>query len=180
MSIYFIDIKATSVSERKCFLPFHAGRNPGGNQGGRGAGSRSRRIVEVSLLPVLRLPDLLCGGKDNWRSPRGMACDRTEAVSQVGRGKMPILLIRSEGRDGKEMTGRETTLSLHNLKKVADGTSAKRGNIMGTVLHGINVDQLVGTINAIKENPDLARFQVRAVTEWVHGGRSRTKVPGFL
>src|SRR4030065_415980 len=74
MSIYFIDIKATSVSERKCFLPFHAGRNPGGNQGGRGAGSRSRRIVEVSLLPVLRLPDLLCGGKDNWRSPRGMAC----------------------------------------------------------------------------------------------------------
>ena len=92
---------------------------------------------------------------------------------------MPILLIRSGGRDGKGMTGRETMLSLHNLKKVADGTSAKRGNIMGTVLHGINVDQLVGTINAIKENPDLARFQFRAVTEWVDGGHSRTKIQGF-
>src|SRR3990172_2068629 len=44
---------------------------------------------------------------------------------------------------------------------------------------GINVDKLVGTINAIKENPDLARFQFRAVTEWVDGGHSRTKIQGF-
>ena len=36
---------------------------------------------------------------------------------------------------------------------------------MGTTLHGVNVDQLVGTVNAIKENPDLARFRFRAVLE---------------
>ena len=47
---------------------------------------------------------------------------------------------------------------------------------MGTTLHGVNVDQLVGTVNAIKENPDLARFRFRAVTEWVDGGHSRTKI----
>lgn len=35
---------------------------------------------------------------------------------------------------------------------------------MGTTLHGVNVDQLVGTVKAIKENPDLARFRFRAVT----------------
>ncbi len=50
---------------------------------------------------------------------------------------------------------------------------------MGTMLHGVNVDQLVGTVNAIKENPDLARFRFRAVTEWVDGGHSRTKIQGF-
>jgi uncharacterized OsmC-like protein len=50
---------------------------------------------------------------------------------------------------------------------------------MGTTLHGVNVDQLVGTVNAIKENPDLARFRFRAVTEWVDGGHSRTKIQGF-
>lgn len=50
---------------------------------------------------------------------------------------------------------------------------------MGTIAHGINVDQLVGTVNAIKENPDLARFRFRAVTEWVDGGHSRTKIQGF-
>lgn len=50
---------------------------------------------------------------------------------------------------------------------------------MGTTLHGVDVDQLVGTVNAIQENPDLARFQFRAVTEWVAGGHSRTKIQGF-
>ena len=92
---------------------------------------------------------------------------------------MPILLMRSGGRDGKGMTGGETMLSLHDLIKVADGRPGERGNSMGTMVHGIHVDQLVGTINAIKENPGLARFQFRAVTEWVDGGHSRTKIQGF-
>lgn len=50
---------------------------------------------------------------------------------------------------------------------------------MGTMRHGIDIDQLVGTVKAIQENPDLARFQFRAVTEWVAGGHSRTKIQGF-
>ena len=50
---------------------------------------------------------------------------------------------------------------------------------MGTTLHGVDVDQLAGTVNAIKENPDLARFRFRAVTEWVDGGHSRTKIQSF-
>jgi uncharacterized OsmC-like protein len=45
--------------------------------------------------------------------------------------------------------------------------------------NGVNVDQLVGTVNAIQENPDLARFQFRATNQWVHGGHSRTTIQGF-
>ncbi|MBI4789680.1 MAG: OsmC family protein [Chloroflexi bacterium] len=48
-----------------------------------------------------------------------------------------------------------------------------------TGLNGVNVDQLVGTINAIKANPDLARFQFRAENEWVDGGHSRTTIKSF-
>lgn len=48
-----------------------------------------------------------------------------------------------------------------------------------TVVNGVNVDQLIGTINSIKDNPSLARFQFRAETEWVEGGHSRTTVQGF-
>jgi uncharacterized OsmC-like protein len=48
-----------------------------------------------------------------------------------------------------------------------------------TRVNGVNVDQLVGTINAIKDNPGLARFTFRARTEWVDGGQSRTKIQGF-
>lgn len=54
---------------------------------------------------------------------------------------------------------------------------------MSTVLHGkrngIDVDQLIGTIDAVKKNPEIARFQFRAHTEWVDGGHSRTTIQGF-
>jgi len=46
-------------------------------------------------------------------------------------------------------------------------------------VNGVDVEQLVGTINLIKEQPDLARFQFRAEAEWVEGGHSRTTIQGF-
>ncbi len=46
-------------------------------------------------------------------------------------------------------------------------------------LNGVNVDQLVQTVEAIKADPGLARFTFRAANEWVGGGRCRTRVQGF-
>ena len=46
-------------------------------------------------------------------------------------------------------------------------------------LNGVDVDQLIGTINAIKDNPEIARFKFRAINEWMNGGHSRTKIQGF-
>ncbi|HBY94656.1 MAG: OsmC family protein [Ardenticatenaceae bacterium] len=48
-----------------------------------------------------------------------------------------------------------------------------------TPVNGVNVDQLVGTINAIKDNPDLARFKFRTETEWIEGGHSRSVIQSF-
>jgi uncharacterized OsmC-like protein len=48
-----------------------------------------------------------------------------------------------------------------------------------TLINGVNVDQLVATVNAIKQNPNLARFQFRARNEWLEGGHSRTFIQGF-
>lgn len=48
-----------------------------------------------------------------------------------------------------------------------------------THLNGVNVDQLVDTINLIKNQPELAKFKFRARTEWVDGGHSRTKIQSF-
>ena len=45
--------------------------------------------------------------------------------------------------------------------------------------NGVDVDQLVGTIGAIKENPQLAEFTFRARTEWQEGGHSRTEIQSF-
>ncbi|HXH22145.1 MAG TPA: OsmC family protein [Dehalococcoidia bacterium] len=48
-----------------------------------------------------------------------------------------------------------------------------------TTLNGVNVSQLIETIGAIKQNPDLARFKFRASTVWEGGGRSKTTIQGF-
>lgn len=48
-----------------------------------------------------------------------------------------------------------------------------------TSLNGVNVEQLVATVGAIKANPGLAQFKFRATTDWVTGGRSRTRIQGF-
>lgn len=48
-----------------------------------------------------------------------------------------------------------------------------------TMVNGVNVQQLVDTVNAVKTNPEIARFRFRSETDWVEGGRSRTKIQGF-
>lgn len=40
--------------------------------------------------------------------------------------------------------------------------------------NGIDVDQLLGTINAVKSDPEVADFRFKAKTEWLEGGHCRT------
>lgn len=47
-------------------------------------------------------------------------------------------------------------------------------------LNGVNVDQLVGTIQAVKDNPEIALFTFRATNQWVKGGHSKTTIQGFF
>lgn len=50
---------------------------------------------------------------------------------------------------------------------------------VANTVNGVNLDQLVGTIEAVKQNPDLAKCRFRAETEWVSGGHSRTRIQSF-
>ncbi len=47
------------------------------------------------------------------------------------------------------------------------------------MINGVNLDQLVGTIDVIKTDPELARFTFRSHTEWINGGHSQTTIQGF-
>jgi uncharacterized OsmC-like protein len=51
--------------------------------------------------------------------------------------------------------------------------------ITQTSLNGVNVVQLVETINAIKDQPEIAKFKFRATNQWVDGGYSRTSIQSF-
>jgi uncharacterized OsmC-like protein len=46
-------------------------------------------------------------------------------------------------------------------------------------LNGVNVEQLVGTINAIKEDPTIADFNFKARTTWIDGGYCKTEIQSF-
>jgi uncharacterized OsmC-like protein len=46
--------------------------------------------------------------------------------------------------------------------------------------NGVDLEQLTGTIKAVKNDPEIARFQFRAHTDWVDGGHTRTRIQGFF
>ncbi|MEH0158735.1 OsmC family protein [Limibacter armeniacum] len=45
--------------------------------------------------------------------------------------------------------------------------------------NGVNVDQLIGTIEAVKGDPEVAKFQFRSKTKWVEGGHCKTEFRNF-
>ncbi len=47
------------------------------------------------------------------------------------------------------------------------------------VKNGVNVDQLMATIEAVQENPALAKFEFRAKNNWINGGHCVSSVNGF-
>ena len=47
------------------------------------------------------------------------------------------------------------------------------------ILNGVDVEAVIGLINAVKEKPDLAKSKFRANNEWIDGGHNRTTVTDF-
>ena len=58
-------------------------------------------------------------------------------------------------------------------------TKQKMAETKSTITNGVNVEQLFGTINAIKETPGLAKFTFRAGNQWINGGHNRTTIKDF-
>jgi uncharacterized OsmC-like protein len=45
--------------------------------------------------------------------------------------------------------------------------------------NGVDTPTLFATLDAVRDNPDLARFQFRAKNTWVNGNHSRSTIRGF-
>ena len=46
-------------------------------------------------------------------------------------------------------------------------------------INGVDVSRLSETIEAIKANPELAKFRFRARNKWIYGGHNRTEIKDF-
>lgn len=47
------------------------------------------------------------------------------------------------------------------------------------IVNGLDMDAAVATINALKADPSLARFQFRARNRWIGGGENRSTIRDF-
>ena len=45
--------------------------------------------------------------------------------------------------------------------------------------NGVDVDLLFGTLDAVKSNPEIAKFQFRATNQWIDGTHSRSTIHDF-
>ncbi len=52
-------------------------------------------------------------------------------------------------------------------------------NTQDTVLNGVNVTKLGETVEVIKENAEVAKFQFRATNKWITGGHNQTTIKDF-
>ena len=48
------------------------------------------------------------------------------------------------------------------------------------MLNGLDMDAAMATIQAIKDDPTLARFQFRAANRWISGGHNRSTIKDFF
>jgi hypothetical protein len=44
------------------------------------------------------------------------------------------------------------------------------------IINGIDVDSLFRTIEAIKQKPEIAKFNFKAKGKWINGGHNRTQI----
>jgi uncharacterized OsmC-like protein len=51
--------------------------------------------------------------------------------------------------------------------------------ITHTVVNGVDVDNLFGTIDAIKDDPSIAKFNFRIRNKWFNGGENHSTVTDF-
>jgi folylpolyglutamate synthase/dihydropteroate synthase len=48
-----------------------------------------------------------------------------------------------------------------------------------TIRNGVDTAQLYGTLDAIKADPSIAKFQFRAQNRWIDGAHNRSTIKSF-
>ena len=51
--------------------------------------------------------------------------------------------------------------------------------VTDTIRNGVDTAQLFGTLDAVKAQPELAKFQFRATNRWIDGAHNRSTIQGF-
>jgi uncharacterized OsmC-like protein len=58
-------------------------------------------------------------------------------------------------------------------------TTAMTSTVSPTIRNSINIEQMYGTLDAVKGQPELGRFQFRASNRWMGGTHNQSTIKGF-
>jgi uncharacterized OsmC-like protein len=51
--------------------------------------------------------------------------------------------------------------------------------VTDTIRNGVDTEKMFGTLDLIRDQPELARFQFRATNRWIDGAHNRSTIRGF-
>ena len=51
--------------------------------------------------------------------------------------------------------------------------------VTDTTRNGVDTEKMFATLDLIKQQPELAKFQFRATNRWIHGAHNRSTIQGF-
>jgi uncharacterized OsmC-like protein len=51
--------------------------------------------------------------------------------------------------------------------------------VTDTIRNGVDTEKMFATLDLIKDQPELARFQFRATNRWIDGAHNRSRIQGF-
>jgi uncharacterized OsmC-like protein len=71
---------------------------------------------------------------------------------------------------------REKTKEIRRMTMAQQTAEAKREKVP---MNGVDTPTLFATINAVKDQPELAKFQFRASSRWLDGTHSKSQVEAF-
>jgi uncharacterized OsmC-like protein len=96
------------------------------------------------------------------------------ATTPEVRGQLPPLYRSfNQSETGSLCAPAQTGTGPDDRKEEAMSTTAS------AIRNGVDVDQLFGTLDAVKADPSLARFQFRARNRWIDGAHNRTTIRDF-
>jgi uncharacterized OsmC-like protein len=88
--------------------------------------------------------------------------------------------IREEGRTAADKHF-DSTISVHSVDAAWTHAAPQKESQMvtTTTVNGVDTRQLIATIDAVKNSPELAHFQFRTESRWNGGARSTTSIESF-
>ena len=95
-----------------------------------------------------------------------------------------FLLVEAATAESVRETARRAALTCERVvETTVDLVNERRTPAMATttetIRNGVDTAQLYGTLDAIKDDPSLARFQFRARNRWIDGAHNRSTIRDF-